>query len=135
MPCLRSTRAPHPFFFSILKSFSSVTSSFDTRLFGSLRPFLEYYLFCHRVCTLRIWNDQSCFMWLSLKPEHESVTFFEQTGHDDTFLKSCFSQFLHFLNPWLRVSVASLQLFLQFFRISCWSTKSSARDRFTMFYK
>lgn len=100
VPYIRITIALHPSFFFLfpLKLFSSETSSFNTRLFGSFRLFLEYYLSRHHVYTPRIWNDCCFFMWLSPKPEHESVTFFEQTGDDNTFLKSCFSQFFHFLN-------------------------------------
>lgn len=40
----------------LLKLFSSMTSSLDSKLFDSFKLFLEYYFFCH-LYALRIWND------------------------------------------------------------------------------
>lgn len=44
VPYIGITRAPFPSFFH-LKLFSSMTSSFDAKLFDSFKLLLEYYLF------------------------------------------------------------------------------------------
>lgn len=90
-----------PSFFH-LKLFSSMTSSFDAILFWL---FLEYYLFCHCLYSLRLWNDN--LLSNGIKNLSVVVAFFQQDVDDNTFLKNCFSQFLHFLKSLISSSVAS----------------------------
>lgn len=64
-----------------------------------------------------------------------TVNILRASWDENTFLKNCVFQFIHFLIPWLQVSLASLQLSFQFPHISCWGRESSVRGDLPMFYR